>query len=113
VLNQSLLNTCRKPAFASLANHLTFIWKIPYLCQPQEKLQIRYCNAEKIETERVILPVALTYYIEVAVVSAWCELREDYRHFRADRVLDCRQTENYFHGRGALLRQHLAIITPD
>ncbi len=32
--NQFYLNTCRQPAFASFANHLTFIKKIPYLCQP-------------------------------------------------------------------------------
>jgi predicted DNA-binding transcriptional regulator YafY len=23
------------------------------------------------------------------LVTAWCELRDDYRHFRADRVEDC------------------------
>ena len=32
--NQFLLNTYRKPTSSSLANHLTFIMKIPYICQP-------------------------------------------------------------------------------
>ncbi|MDP6486682.1 MAG: hypothetical protein QF751_07830, partial [Alphaproteobacteria bacterium] len=34
MVDKLLLNTCRKPAFASFANHLTFIGNFPYLCQP-------------------------------------------------------------------------------
>jgi predicted DNA-binding transcriptional regulator YafY len=26
------------------------------------------------------------YYVEATVISAWCELRNDFRHFRADRI---------------------------
>ena len=36
------------------------------------------------------------YYIEVTVLAAWCELRDDFRHFRADRIVACRETGDSF-----------------
>ncbi len=37
-------------------------------------------------TERIIWPFALAFYDQVLIVIAWCELRQDFRHFRADRI---------------------------
>ena len=37
-------------------------------------------------TERQVWPFAMAYFERARVVSAWCELRQDFRHFRADRV---------------------------
>jgi len=71
----------------------------------EQKLLISYTNGDGIESIRTIMPVALTYYIEVAVVSAWCELREDFRNFRADRVADCTVLDEYFVGQGNRLRE--------
>jgi predicted DNA-binding transcriptional regulator YafY len=71
----------------------------------ERKLRIQYRNAKEEESERVILPIALTYYIEVAVISAWCAMRKDFRHFRADRVGTCRPLEQYFTGKGDALRK--------
>jgi predicted DNA-binding transcriptional regulator YafY len=50
------------------------------------KLRITYRDLGGAATERVIRPVAMEYYVEVTLVCAWCELRDDYRHFRADRI---------------------------
>jgi predicted DNA-binding transcriptional regulator YafY len=71
----------------------------------ERELRIRYRDAEDAETERVILPIALTYYNEVVVLSAWCTLRKDFRHFRADRMLDCRPLDRFFTGKGDELRK--------
>lgn len=73
----------------------------------EQKLWIEYRDAEDEPSKRVILPVALTYHVEVAVVAAWCELRNDFRHFRVDRIIDCRRQERYFLGRGDQLRRQL------
>ena len=35
---------------------------------------------------------------------AWCELRQDFRHFRADRVLEAEFLEDRYPERGAILR---------
>jgi predicted DNA-binding transcriptional regulator YafY len=52
----------------------------------EHKLRIRYTNAANVATERVIWPVALAFFEGVRLVGAWCELRGDFRHFRADRI---------------------------
>ena len=39
-------------------------------------------------TRRTVEPLALTYYVEVAVLSGHCRLRGEERHFRVDRMDD-------------------------
>jgi len=48
-------------------------------------LVLSYADAERIWTERRVWPVRLELRGSV-VLLAWCELREDFRHFRLDRV---------------------------
>lgn len=52
----------------------------------ERKLAITYADAAGMKTERVIWPVALGYFETTRVLAAWCELRQDFRHFRADRL---------------------------
>lgn len=70
----------------------------------EERLAIVYIDEQGARTERTILPIALAYFIEAVVIAAWCELRGDFRHFRADRMLECRPDGTRFTGRGAALR---------
>lgn len=51
-----------------------------------KKLDIDYQDAEGRATTRTIWPIAVAYYVEVELICAWCELREDFRHFRIDRI---------------------------
>jgi predicted DNA-binding transcriptional regulator YafY len=51
------------------------------------KLAITYADEEGRHTRRTIWPVAMAYYVDVTLVGAWCELRNDFRHFRVDRIL--------------------------
>lgn len=50
------------------------------------KLQVAYRDEAGRESERMIWPIGMTFYERVRVVIAWCELREDFRHFRTDRI---------------------------
>jgi predicted DNA-binding transcriptional regulator YafY len=50
------------------------------------KLCITYRDTKGERTNRVIWPIAVAYYVEATLVGAWCELRQDFRHFRADRI---------------------------
>ena len=56
-------------------------------------------------TERTCLPLAVIYYIEVTVLAAWCELRDEFRHFRADRIVACHGTGDSFADLAPKLRQ--------
>ena len=55
----------------------------------ERKLHIAYCDEKGDRTRRTVWPFGVAYLAEATLVTAWCELRDDYRHFRADRVEDC------------------------
>jgi len=52
------------------------------------KLRLDYRDRDGEQSRRIVWPLAIAYYAESTVIGAWCELRGDYRHFRADRVRD-------------------------
>jgi predicted DNA-binding transcriptional regulator YafY len=53
----------------------------------RRKLAITYADAQGVRSERVIWPIFLAYMEAVRVVAAWCEVRQDFRHFRTDRMI--------------------------
>jgi len=70
-----------------------------------QKLSIRYKDEAGNESLRRILPIAVIYYIEVVVLVAWCELREDFRHFRVDRIVQSELLDACFKDRSKALRE--------
>lgn len=50
------------------------------------KLSICYRDNEERRTERIVWPVLLGYRDSGRILAAWCELREDFRYFRTDRM---------------------------
>ena len=54
----------------------------------QHKVVLHYQDQHGTLTQRLVWPFAMAYFEHSRVVSAWCELRDDFRHFRADRVHD-------------------------
>ena len=50
-------------------------------------MRVAYQDGEGNRTLRVIQPFAIEYYVEATLVCAWCYLRNDIRHFRADRIV--------------------------
>lgn len=52
----------------------------------ERKLHLVYADADGTQTERTIWPFALAFFDQTRVVLGWCELRQDYRAFRADRI---------------------------
>lgn len=72
----------------------------------ERKLWLRYRDERGAETERIIWPLALIYYSQSMNIVAWCELRHSLRHFRADRVCESRDVDEFFKGRGDILRQN-------
>jgi len=70
----------------------------------ERKVAMTYTDLDGISTERVICPLSIVYYIKVAVLGAWCELRSDFRHFRIDRIGRCELAAESFEGEGSRLR---------
>lgn len=72
----------------------------------ERKLRIAYADAEGRQTARTIWPFALAFFDRVRVVVAWCESRQDFRHFRTDRIVTAEVTgERYPRRRRALLAE--------
>ncbi|WP_430440412.1 helix-turn-helix transcriptional regulator [Shinella sp.] len=51
------------------------------------KIRITYRDEQDRRTQRTIWPIATVYYVDVTLIAAWCELRGDFRHFRAERIV--------------------------
>ena len=49
-------------------------------------VSIVYCDEKGSHTERCIRPLGLWFWGRVWTLVAWCELRDDFRTFRLDRV---------------------------
>jgi predicted DNA-binding transcriptional regulator YafY len=71
----------------------------------ERKLALVYMDSESHETRRTVLPLAIFYYVEAVVLVAWCELRDDFRHFRVDRIAHCIELDDRFKARGDELRE--------
>ncbi|KRG68968.1 helix-turn-helix transcriptional regulator [Pseudoxanthomonas dokdonensis] len=55
-------------------------------------LRMQYQDAAGRASERVIWPFAMAFLADVRLLAAWCEKRNDFRHFRADRVVNLEDT---------------------
>ena len=49
-------------------------------------LQMSYADEAGNATDRTVRPLGLWFWGKVWTVIAWCELREDFRMFRVDRI---------------------------
>ncbi len=52
----------------------------------QSKVHIAYGDERGAASNRVIWPLAISYFDSQRIVVAWCELRKGFRHFRTDRI---------------------------
>ncbi len=79
---------------------------VRFAIRSERKLTIGYEDLKQKQSTRTIWPFALGFFDQVRVVVAWCEMRQDMRHFRIDRIsamtlLD----ERYSRRRAALLKE--------
>ena len=65
---------------------VTDVAQIRQAIRAEHKASIDYQDAQGNATTRIIWPFALGYFDHVRLLIAWCELRNGFRHFRADRI---------------------------
>lgn len=79
---------------------------IRHAIRGERKLRITYRDLKDNESERIIWPFALAFFDRARVIAAWCESRNAYRHFRADRIVSAVETgEKYSRRRQTLLQE--------
>lgn len=67
------------------------------------KLRLVYQDQNQSVSDRVIWPLFIAYFDDSRIVVAWCETRQDYRHFRTDRVQSLEIQQDRYPARRALL----------
>jgi predicted DNA-binding transcriptional regulator YafY len=81
-------------------------------CWSEEALTIRYADKGHAVTARTILPLAIVYTDRTLTLLAWCCLREGFRMFRLERIIELQAPGTSFRPkRAALLRTYLAELT--
>jgi predicted DNA-binding transcriptional regulator YafY len=77
----------------------------------QRKLRIAYRDPKGVETERIIWPIGLAFFESRRIIAGWCELRQDFRMFRTDRIERAElQTYRYPGRRRDLFKQWRALV---
>ena len=93
------------PIFSVTEDHID-VSAIRSAMRSQHKLQISYQDEPGGQSSRVIWPIAISYFDVQRLIVAWCELRQGFRHFRTDRILQMRALdEKYREPRLKLLAQ--------
>ncbi len=68
----------------------------------QQKTRMEYVRADGQSSARVVHPLGLFFWGRVWTLVGWCELRDDFRHFRLDRIrrlVQCTETFEIIAGR--------------
>jgi predicted DNA-binding transcriptional regulator YafY len=70
----------------------------------QRRLDLSYSDVEGRQSRRVVWPIQLAFMDRARILAAWCELRQEFRTFRTDRILAIAEGERYPARRSDLLR---------
>ncbi|HSN86914.1 MAG TPA: YafY family protein [Thermoanaerobaculia bacterium] len=75
------------------------------------RLRFCYTDAHGTGSERIVRALALSFYGPVWVLASWCELRQDFRAFRLDRIQDLEVLPGTFPQEpGRTLQDFLAVV---
>lgn len=96
---------------AQIASGVTDLSPIRRAIRAEQKLDIAYHDAAGAESRRLIWPITLAFFDQARVIAAWCEMRQDFRHFRTDRIKDLVETNlRYPRRRRALMKEWRATL---
>ena len=67
------------------------------------RLQLAYTDRDGGTTDRVVWPLLIAFLDRTRYLVGWCETREDYRHFKTDRIRELKVLAEKYPGRRAAL----------
>lgn len=72
----------------------------------EHKIVVQYSDQKGNLSTRTIWPIALGYFDHARMLAGWCELRQEFRHFRTDRISALTiKSERYPRRRNVLLKE--------
>lgn len=97
VLPQSMIDFCDKTTLIMAPRPqepaTTFFPEIRTAIRNELKIIIKYRDLHEKVTTRTIWPFGVAFFDDVKVILAYCEKRQEYRHFRIDRLVSMAMTE--------------------
>lgn len=79
----------------------------------RRRLRFTYGTASGETTDRTVRPLGIFFWGRTWTLAAWCELRDDFRNFRLDRVTELTSLEIFADEPGRTLRDLLARYGPN
>lgn len=77
----------------------------------KRKFSLSYTTEAGKQSTRVLRPLGLYYWGRVWTLVAWCELRDDFRHFRIDRMRDWQVLpDSFVTEAGKTLEEYIARV---
>lgn len=83
--------------------------RIEQAVDKRRALVLDYADAEDTLTKRPVRPLGLWFWGKVWTLVAWCDLRNDFRMFRVDRIRGLDEGETFRHEKGKQLRDFYAL----
>lgn len=111
VLPEKLRESANAQSFYPLAAHVCPAAEQPALQQIRTAMRgnrtlvFDYTDAQNRRSSRQVCPLAVGWFDDARVLAAWCTLRGDFRHFRAERMENITVGEAFSTPRTVLLRQ--------
>lgn len=79
------ITTYSAPSLEPLPWEVSFSELREYI-RVRRKIRVTYGDKYDAETVRILRPLALVFSSPIWLLVAWCETRDDFRHFRLDRM---------------------------
>lgn len=99
------------PSNSQTSAHLTLLRNAT---KQQFKVSYDYTREDGQRSNRIVHPLGLFFWGKVWTLVAWCELRNNFRHFRLDRMQNVTVTNEHFEILpGGTLQDFLATVVND
>lgn len=98
------------PRFQADPEHGRRLEAIRQAINARRKLTLDYVDAQDRATQRIVWPLALSFWGGTWLLAGWCEMRDDFRTFRLDRVQALAQAEPYPSQQGRRLADFLRHV---
>lgn len=84
------------PAFHQYVQHGPQLDRLRTAINSRQVLKLNYAKEDGQASERNVRPLGLFFWGATWTLAAWCELRNDYRSFRVDRIQALTPLERHF-----------------
>ncbi|REL27755.1 YafY family transcriptional regulator [Thalassotalea euphylliae] len=100
-LSAPMLNELAQIATFSAPSHYKIPWDVDFTelrecIRRKQFVRFDYLDLNESPTQRTVRPLALTSFSPVWLLTAWCELRQDFRNFRIDRISEFTPLDKHF-----------------